>query len=93
MLRCAHEGTFRFGHDAANRQMSSISTEIASAQVRVVSDSPKKCVFHRRAGVKTQTCATEETLHQAEAQTSQNLEGSSAFVFVPSKEEFHFHFL
>lgn len=93
MLRCARGGTFRFGHNAANRQMSSISTEVASARVRVVSDSPKKCVFHRRAGVKTHTSATEETLQQAEAQTSQTQEGSSAFVFVPSKEEFHFHFL
>lgn len=76
-----------------NWQISLIPTEIASAQVKVVSDSPKKCVFNRRAGVKPQTSATEETPQSSKVQTPQNQEDRPAFVFTPSKEEFRFNFL
>ncbi|XP_030257025.1 UPF0488 protein C8orf33 homolog [Sparus aurata] len=78
-----------------SKQYRLIQTEIASAKVKEVSDSPKKCVFHRRA--ETQKAATEKNLQQAETQdaqpqTSQTQE-TSAFVFTPSKEEFRFNFL
>lgn len=80
-----------------NKQHKLIQNEIASAQVKVVSYSPKKCVFHRKAEAKTQTAATEENLKQPEAQDSdlkaQTQEETSAFVFTPSKEEFRFNFL
>lgn len=96
-LKCACvtscERSFRCGGNAVNWQISPIPTEIASAQVKVVSDSPKKCIYHRRAGVNPQTSATEEALQQPEVQTSQTQEDTSAFVFTPSKEEFRFNFL
>lgn len=79
-----------------SKQYKLMQCEIASAQVKVVSDSPKKCVFHRRAGVKTQTPATEENPQQTKAQVTdptQTQEETSAFVFTPSKEEFRFNFL
>lgn len=76
-----------------NWQISLIPTEIASAQVKVVSDSPKKCVFNRRAGVKSQTSATEETPQSSKVQTPQNQEDTPSFVFTSSKEEFRFNFL
>nr|XP_046232683.1 UPF0488 protein C8orf33 homolog [Scatophagus argus] len=79
------------------KQYKLIQNEIASAKVKVASESPKKCVFHRRAGVKSQTSATQEKLQQAEGQQtdqiSQTQEEASAFVFTPSKEEFRFNFL
>lgn len=68
-------------------------TELASAQVKAVSDSPKKCVFHRRAGVKPQASAAEETRQQPEPEAPQTQGDVSAFVFTPSKEEFRFDFL
>ncbi|XP_035811938.2 UPF0488 protein C8orf33 homolog [Amphiprion ocellaris] len=73
-----------------SRQFKLIQSEIASARVKVVSDSPKKSVFHRRAEVKTQTPAAEDNLQQTAVQTQ---EETSAFVFTPSKEEFRFNFL
>ncbi|XP_070783663.1 UPF0488 protein C8orf33 homolog isoform X2 [Enoplosus armatus] len=80
-----------------SKQHKLMQSEIASAQVKVVSASPKKCVFHRRADVKTQTPATEEHLQQTVAQdtgsTSQAQGETSAFVFTPSKGEFRFNFL
>lgn len=69
--------------------------EIASAQVKVASEAPKKSVFHRRAGVKTQKLSTDENLHQREGQddaTPQCHTETSSFLFVPSKEEFCFNF-
>ncbi|KAG7226333.1 hypothetical protein INR49_013744 [Caranx melampygus] len=56
--------------DEKNKQFKLIQSEIASAQVKVVSDSPKKPVFRRRAKVKAQTSAAEGNQHQAEAQVS-----------------------
>lgn len=80
-----------------SKQYKLIQSEIASAQVKVVSCSSKKSVFHRRAEFKTQTAATEENLKQPEAQDTdlkaQTQEETSAFVFTPSKEEFRFNFL
>ncbi|GAA6227964.1 UPF0488 protein C8orf33 homolog [Lates japonicus] len=80
-----------------NKQFKLIQSEISSAQVKVVSDSPKVPVFHRRAKVKTQTPTTEEDPQQAEAQdsdlTPQAQEETSGFVFTPSKEEFRFNFI
>lgn len=80
-----------------SKQFKLIQSEIASAQVKLVSESPKKSVFHRRAEVKPQSPHAEEKLLQTEAQdaepTPQTQEATSAFVFVPSKDEFHFNFL
>ncbi|XP_070708180.1 UPF0488 protein C8orf33 homolog [Pempheris klunzingeri] len=80
-----------------NKQYKMIQSEIASAQVKVVSDFPKKCVFHRRAEVKTQTATFQENPQQTEAQdsdpTSQTQRVTSAFVLTPAKEEFRFNFL
>uniref|UniRef100_A0A3P9J4V2 Zgc:112185 n=1 Tax=Oryzias latipes TaxID=8090 RepID=A0A3P9J4V2_ORYLA len=77
------------------RQFKLIRGEIASAQVKVASEAPKKSVFHRRAGVKTQKLSTDENLHQREGQddaTPQSHTETSSFLFVPSKEEFCFNF-
>ncbi|KAM9715950.1 UPF0488 protein C8orf33 homolog [Menidia menidia] len=84
--------------DEKSRQFKLIQSEVASSQVKVVSDSPKKSVFHRRAEVKTQPTTTEgdEPKSKAEADAKpipQTQEDTSAFMFVPSKEEFCFHFL
>ncbi|XP_026171338.1 UPF0488 protein C8orf33 homolog [Mastacembelus armatus] len=79
-----------------NRQFKLIQSETASAEVKVVSDSPKKSVFHRRAEVKTQSPAMEENLQQTATQLTdlkQTQEETAAFVFTPSKEVFHFNFL
>ncbi|XP_031147311.1 UPF0488 protein C8orf33 homolog [Sander lucioperca] len=80
-----------------SKQYKLIQSEIASGQVKFVSDSPKKSVFHRRADVKSQTPATEEKLQQTGAQDThlkaQTQEETPAFVFTPSKEEFRFNFL
>ncbi|XP_034564287.1 UPF0488 protein C8orf33 homolog isoform X2 [Notolabrus celidotus] len=70
--------------DEKSKQHKLIQSEIASAQVKVVADSPKKSVFHRRAEVKAKDT---DVKRQSEEPTS------SAFVFTPSKEEFHFNFL
>lgn len=68
--------------------------EIASAQVKVVCDSPKKCVFNRRGRATTQkVAAVEEALQQPKAQSSQTQEGTETFIFLPAKEEFRFNFL
>ncbi|XP_019128271.2 UPF0488 protein C8orf33 homolog isoform X1 [Larimichthys crocea] len=79
------------------KQFKLIQSEMASAQVKVVSDAPKKCVFQRRPEVKTQTAATVENLQEPEAKdtasASQTQEETPAFVFTPSKEEFRFNFL
>ncbi|XP_054455312.1 UPF0488 protein C8orf33 homolog [Anoplopoma fimbria] len=78
-----------------SKQHKLIQSEIASAQVKVVSNSPKKSSFHRRAEVKKQTKAPEENRDTAQDTDlkGQTQEETSAFVFTPSKEEFHFNFL
>lgn len=76
-----------------SKQYKLIKSEIASSQVKVVPNSPKKSVFHRKAEVKTQTSATEENLQQDTELKAQTQEETSAFVFTPSKEEFRFNFL
>ncbi|KAM7381816.1 hypothetical protein PAMA_012597 [Pampus argenteus] len=78
-----------------SKQFKLIQSELASAQVKVVPDSPKKSVFHRRAKVNAQTQASEKNLHQTEAQnTDLNAhEETSGFVFTASKEEFRFNFI
>uniref|UniRef100_A0A146X3C1 Zgc:112185 n=2 Tax=Fundulus heteroclitus TaxID=8078 RepID=A0A146X3C1_FUNHE len=78
-----------------NKQFRLIQSETAAAQVQAVSDSPKKSVFHRRAEVRSQSAASEQ---QPEPRGGagpilQAPEETAAFVFVPSKEEFHFNFL
>ncbi|XP_059180806.1 UPF0488 protein C8orf33 homolog [Centropristis striata] len=78
--------------DEKSKQYKLIQSEIASAQVKVVSDSPKKSVFHRRAGVKAQTAET-ETGAQETGLGAQTQQETAAFVFTPSKEEFRFEFL
>ncbi|KAF7661575.1 hypothetical protein LDENG_00259070 [Lucifuga dentata] len=76
-----------------SKQFQLIKSEITAAQVKAVSDSPKKSVFHRRAEVKSQTPATEEEdVQKTEARAAEMME-TSAFVFAPSKEEFRFNFL
>ncbi|XP_035001022.2 UPF0488 protein C8orf33 homolog [Hippoglossus stenolepis] len=80
-----------------NKQFKLIQSEIASAQVKVVADSPKTSVFRQRAKDKTQTPTTEDGPQPTEAQdtdrTAQAQEETAAFVFTPSKEEFRFDFL
>nr|XP_020462015.1 UPF0488 protein C8orf33 homolog [Monopterus albus] len=80
-----------------SKQFKLIQSEIASAQVKAVSDSPKKSVFHRRAEVKTQIPTTEETLQQTGTQvtdlTAQTQEETTAFAFTQSEELFRFNFL
>ncbi|KAK5850693.1 hypothetical protein PBY51_001548 [Eleginops maclovinus] len=76
-----------------SKQHKLIQTELA--KVKVVSDTPKKSVFHRRADVKSQTPAIEDNLTQTEAQ-DKDLKAQTqeeTFVFTPSKEEFRFNFL
>ncbi|KAM8837522.1 UPF0488 protein C8orf33 homolog [Spinachia spinachia] len=77
-----------------SRQYKLIQGEIASAQVKMVSKSPKKPVFHRRAEVK-QTPAAWEKLDDAQDTdlSAKTQEETSAFVFTSSKEAFHFNFL
>lgn len=87
------KGLFKFRPSAVKWQISPIPTEIASSQVKVVPNSPKKSVFHRKAEVQTQTAATEENLQQDTDLKAQTQEETSAFVFTPSKEEFRFNFL
>ncbi|KAG7506732.1 ankyrin repeat and SAM domain-containing protein 3 [Solea senegalensis] len=69
-----------------NKQFKLIQSEIASAQVKVVSDSPKKAVVHRIAHVKMQN-TKDNNLQQAEAQdadkTPETQEGTSTRVFTP----------
>lgn len=67
------------------KQHKLIQSELASAKVKVVADTPKKSVFHRRAEVKAKDKDVKG--QQSEEPTS------SAFVFTPSKEEFRFEFL
>lgn len=70
-----------------NKQFKLIRNETASAQVKVVSDSPKKSVFHRRAEVRTHSEPSEDRHQRAEPP-----EETAAFSFAPSKEEFRFNF-
>lgn len=78
-----------------SKQYKLIQSETTSAHVK--SHSPKKSVFHRRAEVRSQTGATEENPQQPKAQETelkaQTQEETPAFVFTPSKEQFHFNFL
>ncbi|XP_028264147.1 UPF0488 protein C8orf33 homolog [Parambassis ranga] len=80
-----------------SKQFKLIQSEIASAHVKVVAESPKKSVFHRRAEVKAKMPAAEEIQQQSESQDTepapQTQDEMSTFVFTPSKEEFHFNFL
>lgn len=77
-----------------SRQYRLIQSEIASAEVKVVSQSPKKPLFHRRAVVK-QTPAAAEKLDDVQDTdlSAKTQEETSAFVFTSSKEAFHFNFL
>uniref|UniRef100_A0A1A7W8N9 Chromosome 8 open reading frame 33 n=1 Tax=Iconisemion striatum TaxID=60296 RepID=A0A1A7W8N9_9TELE len=79
-----------------NKQFKLIQNEMASAQVKAVSDCPKKSVFHRKAEVKTQPAASEEyLLPLTQAQDDEKPKTHTqqdTFVFVPSKEEFSFNF-
>ncbi|XP_043957595.1 UPF0488 protein C8orf33 homolog isoform X2 [Gambusia affinis] len=72
-----------------NKQFQLIQSETASAQVKVVSDSPKKSVFHRRAEASTGPGASQT---QQQQQQQQRRTETPAFSFVPSQEEFHFNF-
>ncbi|XP_038156863.1 UPF0488 protein C8orf33 homolog [Cyprinodon tularosa] len=80
-----------------NKQFKLIQSETASAQVKVVSDAPKKSVFHRRAEGKSAPGASEDQQQQTDPQGAekpklQTQEEKAAFVIVPSKEEFQFNF-
>ncbi|XP_075890600.1 UPF0488 protein C8orf33 homolog [Nelusetta ayraudi] len=76
--------------DESKKQYKLIQSEVASAQVKTTLESPKKCVFHRRAVAKPQTSATGEQPQQPDSQmTSQD---AKPFVFTSSKEDFHFNF-
>lgn len=72
-----------------SKQFKLIQNETASAQLRAVSEFPKRSVFHRKAGIKAS---------MSESHTnSNNLDATAAleksFIFTPSKEEFRFNFL
>ncbi|XP_061823582.1 UPF0488 protein C8orf33 homolog [Nerophis lumbriciformis] len=69
--------------DEQSKQFKLIQSELASAQLKVKSESPKKSVFHRRAEGKQ-----EENRQQSEGQESEN-----SFAFTASKEAFRFNFL
>ncbi|XP_061911912.1 UPF0488 protein C8orf33 homolog isoform X2 [Entelurus aequoreus] len=69
--------------DEQSKQFKLIQSELASAKLKVKSESPKKSVFHRRAEGKQ-----EENRQQSEGQESEN-----SFAFTASKEAFRFNFL
>ncbi|CAL8283439.1 unnamed protein product [Merluccius merluccius] len=79
------------------KQMKLIQSAMTSLQVKTVSGSSKKSVFHRRAEVKTQVLkAGEESTKPTPAQASDQMQSenkTSQFVFTPSKEEFKFNFV
>ncbi|XP_068439772.1 UPF0488 protein C8orf33 homolog [Clinocottus analis] len=75
-----------------SKQFKLIKSEIASAQVKVVSNSPKKSLFHRRAEVKTPGTEDLDAAQETDLK-AQTQEETSAFVFTSSKEEFKFNFL
>ncbi|CAN9508562.1 unnamed protein product [Ophioblennius macclurei] len=80
-----------------SKQFKLIQGEMASAHVKVVSDSPKKSVFHRKAEGEARAHVAEESVQTCAErdapQTPQTDEQTQNFVFVPSKEEFQFNFL
>ncbi|XP_014872370.1 UPF0488 protein C8orf33 homolog [Poecilia latipinna] len=75
-----------------NKQFHLIQSETASAQVKVVSDSPKKSVFHRRAEARAGPGAWQAQQRRTEPRGAATQEETPAFSFVPSQEEFHFNF-
>uniref|UniRef100_A0A3P9PXQ6 Zgc:112185 n=2 Tax=Poecilia reticulata TaxID=8081 RepID=A0A3P9PXQ6_POERE len=76
-----------------NKQFQLIQSETASAQVKVVSDSPKKSIFHRRAEAGAGPGAWQVQQQQrTEPRGAATQEETPAFSFVPSQEEFHFNF-
>lgn len=80
--------------DERSKQFKILQNERASVQVKAVSDSSKMSVFHRKAGVKTQTSASEHPeTKDTNLKTEQAKGETSAFVFTASKEEFRFNFL
>lgn len=94
LVLCTLNGEMLLGELENTGICSQFPIELASAQVKVVSDSPKKCVFNRRGRATTQKVpAEEEALQEPKAQTSQTQEGTQAFIFVPTKEKFRFNFL
>lgn len=76
--------------DESKKQYKLIQSEVASAQVKTTVESPKKCVFHRRAVAKPQVSATSQQLHQADSQMTRK--EAEPFVFTASKEDFRFNF-
>lgn len=72
-----------------SKQFKLIQNETASAQLRAVSEFPKRSVFHRKAGIKASMSESDTN--------SNNLDATAAleknFIFTPSKEEFRFNFL
>ncbi|XP_056153561.1 UPF0488 protein C8orf33 homolog [Lampris incognitus] len=83
------------------KQLKLTQTAMTSAQIKVVPDSSKKSVFHRRAGTKTQAADPEDGSKTQTLQTQASTSNSSTekqeetphFVFTPSNEEFCFNFL
>lgn len=73
-----------------SKQYKLIQNETASAQVKAVSELPKKSVFHRRAGIQSPPSEGHSLPNDSQASTSQH---EMIFVLTPSKEEFHFNFL
>ncbi|XP_061765229.1 UPF0488 protein C8orf33 homolog [Nerophis ophidion] len=69
--------------DEQSKQFKLIQSELASAQLKVKSESPKKSVFHRRA----------EGKHEDYRQQSEGQESENSFAFTASKEAFRFNFL
>ncbi|KAJ0015856.1 hypothetical protein NQD34_014146, partial [Periophthalmus magnuspinnatus] len=72
-----------------NKQFKLIQNETASAQLRAVSELPKKSSFHRRAGIKDPTSESNSNSTNSDATAAPD----KNFVFTRSTEEFRFNFV
>ncbi|XP_020780069.1 UPF0488 protein C8orf33 homolog [Boleophthalmus pectinirostris] len=70
------------------KQFKLIQNEIASAQLRAVSELPKKSSFHRKAGSKAPTSESNSNSNKSDATVAPD----KNCVFTPSNEEFRFNF-
>ncbi|XP_029932978.1 UPF0488 protein C8orf33 homolog [Myripristis murdjan] len=101
VMRAATGDYRRKMQEEKDTQFRLIERALAAAQVKAVPNSSKKSVFHRRAGASSQTAAAQENNNQQTSQSQARAaeerppaqeEETPAFVFTPSKEEFHFNF-
>uniref|UniRef100_A0A4W5QH28 Zgc:112185 n=2 Tax=Hucho hucho TaxID=62062 RepID=A0A4W5QH28_9TELE len=83
-----------------HKQFKLIQAAMTSAQVKVVANSAKKSIFHRKAEGKTETLplksnakSQQENLQAQTPNTSVLNQENSTFVFTPANEAFCFNFL